>query len=102
MTERDDFFERLRADARPLRHEPDQAALARIRARIRARIEPQPTVLEMIAAWFRPVLATVALVASIAVFTWNETREEPALEVPLLEVGAPEIVMGGETYRVGD
>lgn len=98
MTERDDFFERLRAGARPLRYEPDELALARIRARIRAHIEPQPTVLEMIAAWFRPVLATVALVASIAVFTWNETREEPAA----FDVGAPEIVMGGETYRVGD
>ena len=98
MTERDDFFERLRADARPLRYEPDELALARIRARIRASIEPQPTVLEMLAAWFRPVLATVALVASIAVFTWNETREEPSP----FDVSAPEIVMGGETYRVGD
>jgi hypothetical protein len=97
MTERDDFFERLRADARPLRYEPDEVSLARIRARIRAQIEPEPTVLEMIAGWFRPVLATVALVASLAVFTWNETREEPSLDV-----SPPEIVMGGETYRVGD
>lgn len=97
MTERDDFLERLRADARPLRYEPDEFALARIRARIRATIE-RPTVTEMLAAWFRPVLAAVALVASIALFTLTETaNDEPALgDEP------PEIVMAGDSYRVGD
>lgn len=97
MTERDDFFERLRADARPLRYEPSEAELARIRARIRATIE-RPGVVDLLAAWFRPVLATAALVASIAVFTWNETRDdEVAFAQPQVE-----IVMAGDTWRVGN
>lgn len=96
MTERDDFFERLRADARPLRYKPTEFELARIRARIQATID-RPTVLGTIAAWFRPVLAAVALVASIAVFTWNETSED---EVAFGESDV-EIVMAGDSYRVG-
>lgn len=98
MTERDDFFERLRADARPLRYEPDEFALARIRARIRATVE-RPTVAEMLAAWFRPLLAAVALVASIAVLTLTGTS---ANDEPALGDEPPEIVMAGDSYRVGD
>lgn len=94
MSENDPFFERLRADARPLRYEPDEFALARIRANIRARLE-RPTVAQLLAAWFRPVLATVALLASIAVFTL--TSQEPAEESTFAEL---EIVMAGDTYRV--
>ena len=96
MSENDPFFERLRADARPLRYEPDEFALARIRANIRARLE-RPTVAQLLAAWFRPVLATVALLASIAVFTLtnlDSTDESTFAEERL------EIVMAGDTYRV--
>ena len=94
MTEHDDFFERLRADARPLRHQPDQVQLARIRARILATIEERPTVADMLAAWFRPVLATVAMIAAIAVFTWNEYQPTDNASLGV------EIVMAGDTYRV--
>ena len=95
MTERDDFFARLRADARPLRYEPTAAELSRIRARIRETIE-RPSVVEILAAWFRPVIATTALVAAIAVFTWNETRDDSFDETQV------EIVMAGDTWRVGE
>ena len=98
MTERDDFLERLRHDARPLRYEPDAVALARVRARILAQLE-RPTVMDVLAAWFRPVLAAVALAASIAVFTLTElsSNDEPSLEDERVE-----IVMAGDSYRVGD
>lgn len=96
MTEHDDFFERLRADARPLRHQPDDVELARIRARILATIE-RPTVIDMLAAWFRPVLATVAMIAAVAVFTLTSLNgnDEPSYE-------QVEIVMAGDSYVVGN
>ena len=97
MTDDDKFFERLRGDAAMLRHRVDDATLARIRERIQERIAPKPTVAEVIASWFRPLaagLAALALAAAIGL-TMNvgETRfgEEQV-----------EIVMGGDTYRVGD
>lgn len=93
-----DFFERLRADARPLRYEPDPVALSRIRAQIRARLE-RPTVAQMLAAWFRPVLATVAAIAAVAVFTLTniDANDESAFGEQSVE-----IVMAGETYSVGN
>lgn len=96
MTEHDDFFERLRADARPLRYQPSGAELARIRARILATIE-RPTVMDTIAAWFRPLLAGVAAVAAVAVFAL--TQLEPASEVAYESV---EVTMAGDSYRVGE
>lgn len=90
-----EFFERLRGDARPLRHQPDDVTLARIRARIIATIE-RPTVTQMLAAWFRPVLATVAAIAAVAVLALTTLgRDEPAF-------GRVEIVMAGDTYSVGN
>jgi hypothetical protein len=96
MTEQnDDFFERLRGDARPLRYQASDVELARIRARILATIE-RPTVTDMLAAWFRPVIATVAMIAALAVFTLTELRnEEPSYE-------QVEIVVAGDAYVVGN
>ena len=97
MTEDDDFFARLRADAAPLRYQPDEATLARIRARIQERIAPPPTVAELLAAWFRPLAAAITVVAILAgvglasIDTGNATP-----------VDRVEIVAGGETYVVGD
>ena len=98
MTEpEDDFFARLRQDAAPLRHRPDEATLARIRARIQERLHeqmaPQPTVAEVLASWFRPLAAAIAVVAIIA-------------GVGLATIDIPEggvaIAVGGETYVVGE
>ena len=97
MTEHDDFLARLRAGAAPLRHQPDEATLARIRTRIHARIaEKEPTVAEIIASWFRPLAAAVAVViiaAGIGLAT---------IDVKDASVDRVEIAVGGETYVVGD
>jgi hypothetical protein len=97
MTDDDKFFERLRGDAAMLRHRVDDATLARIRERIHERIAPKPTVAEVIASWFRPLaagLAALALAAAIGL-TMNVNDAGFAEE-------QAEIVMGGDTYRVGD
>ncbi|HEX7809014.1 MAG TPA: hypothetical protein VF608_09820 [Thermoanaerobaculia bacterium] len=96
MTEHDDFFARLRNDAQPLRHQPDAATLARIRSRIEARLAPRETVLDVLAAWFRPIAAAMSAVAlaaaiGIAAYSVSDTSYDDAVE----------IVMGGETYSVG-
>lgn len=98
MTEHDDFLARLRADARPLRYQPDPVALSRIRARIMATLE-RPTVAQMLAAWFRPVLATVAAIAAVAVFALAnvDSNDETAFGEESVE-----IVMAGDSYSVGN
>jgi hypothetical protein len=97
MTEHDDFLARLRADAAQLRHQPDEATLSRIRARIQAHVaRREPTVAEIIASWFRPLVAAVALVivaAGIGLAT---------IDVKDTSVDLVEIALGGETYVVGD
>ena len=98
MTE-DPFFAKLRNDARPLRHEPDEAALSRIRARIQSHIENrQPTVAQLLAAWFRPIVAGAAAIALAAAIGINIVRADSfSLSDTVLEIS-----VGGETYRVGD
>ena len=102
MTEDDDkFFARLRADARPLRQQPDAATLARIRTRIHAHIAGQrerPTIAQLLTAWFRPLVTaaiTVALAATIGIFALDRTDTSASLGN-----SAVEVTMGGETYVV--
>jgi len=101
MTDDDKFFERLRVDARPLRYQPDEVTLARIRARIRDRIgggSPQPTVALLLARWFRPLAATLAaisLAAVIGVATFGSD------ELTVRE-SAVEITAAGDVYSVGN
>lgn len=97
----DEFFERLRGDAAMLRHRVDDATLARIRERIYQRLDqrmaPQPSVFELIASWVRPLaagLAALALAAAIGLSTNGNTAALGEEQI--------EIVMGGDTYRVGD
>lgn len=98
MTEDDDkFFERLRAGAAPLRYQDDEVALARIRANIRAQIE-EPGVLSVLASWFRPLTAALAAVAIAAAVLLSVA--EP--ETRTLADDTVEIVLGGDTYRVGN
>lgn len=91
----DKFFERLRNDAAALRHEPDARTLTRIRARIQEQIA-QPTVAELLAAWFRPLAATLTAVAlaaaiSLAMIDTEDTSLDPGVE----------IVVAGDSYHVG-
>lgn len=99
----DEFFRRLRGDAQALRHQPDEATLARIRARIEAHLlRREPTVAELLAAWFRPLAATavaLALAAVIGVGVVNRNVNRNDLTFANTSV---EISVGGETYRVGD
>lgn len=92
----DDFLDRVRADAAPLRYEPDERTLARIRARIDARIS-RPTVAQLLAAWLRPVgvaMSAIALAAAIGIATIGGNEEVSFGEQTF------EISMAGETYRV--
>lgn len=95
----DPFFAKLRNDARPLRHVPDEATLSRIRARIQSHIEKtQPTVAQLLAAWFRPLVAGAAAIALAAAIGINIVRADSfSLSDTVLEIS-----VGGETYRVGD
>lgn len=101
MTDDDKFFERLRAGARPLRYQPDDATLARIHARVQERIAERAGIADILAAWFRPLAATlmaVAIAAAIGVTRVGaDTSTAAALDAPPLE-----ITMGGDTYRVGN
>lgn len=92
------FFERLRRDAAGLRHQPDEVTLSRIRARIRSRLAT-PTVADVLAAWFRPLvagLAAVAVAAAIGIAAMSGNGDDGTLVEPL------EIVMAGDSYRVGN
>jgi hypothetical protein len=102
MTE-DRFFERLRADAAVLRHEPDPGTLARIRAGIRDRIDgstidASATVAGLLAAWLRPLAAALAVVIAVAI---GAAALIPADETALDE--SPVVVsMAGEPYLVSN
>jgi len=95
----DRFLDRLRADARPLRYEPaDGAVWTRLSARIRQRIA-EPTVIDLLARWFRPVaasLAAVAIVASVGL-TLIDSNDSTTLNSEQVE-----IAMAGDVYSVGE
>lgn len=95
----DPFFAKLRNDARPLRHEPDEVTLSRIRARIQSHIgNTQPTVAQLLAAWCRPIVAGAAAIVLAATIGINVVRTDSfSLSDTVLEIS-----VGGETYRVGD
>ncbi|PYQ30498.1 MAG: hypothetical protein DMF56_06700 [Acidobacteria bacterium] len=91
------FFSRVRVDAAPLRYEPDPFAMARIRAGVRERIL-RPTVAQLLARWFRPIAATLGIIAiaagiSIATIDSNDNGSMGDSSV--------EIVMAGDSYSVG-
>ena len=93
----DRFLDRLREDAQPLRYEPaDDFVWTRLSARIRQRIA-EPTVIDLLARWFRPVaasLAAVAIVASVGL-TLIDSNDSTAIESDQVE-----IAMAGDVYSV--
>jgi hypothetical protein len=99
MTDDDKFFERLRVGARPLRYQPDEVTLARIRARIHDRIAEagQPTVAALLARWFRPLAATLAAVSLAAVIGVAAFGSD---ELTVRE--GVEITAAGDVYSVGN
>jgi hypothetical protein len=93
----DRFLDRLRADARSLRYEADPVTATRLAARIRSRLT-EPTISEFIAAWFRPLaasLSALALIAGIGIALLN--RDQP------VAIGDPiQYTVAGDTYNVGE
>ena len=93
----DRFLDRLRADARSLRYEAGPVAATRLAARIRSRLT-EPTISEYIAAWFRPLaasLSALALIAGIGIALLE--RDQP------LAIGDPvQYTVAGDTYSVGE
>ena len=90
------FLERLRGDARQLRYEVDDVAASRVAARVRARVM-QPTIAEFIAAWFRPLAASLtALALAISIgLTIVERNQSVSLSGDSVEVA-----VGGDVYSV--
>ena len=102
MTE-DQFFERLKSDARSLRYEPDAVMAMRIRARVRGRLAASPTVSLFLARWLRPIaasLSAVALAGCISMVLVERASSDASLES--LSANNMEISMAGDTYRVGE
>ncbi|HYC58845.1 MAG TPA: hypothetical protein VEK79_04690 [Thermoanaerobaculia bacterium] len=93
----EEFFQRLRGDARALRHQPDEATLARIRVAISSRLTT-PTVADLLAAWFRPLAATALALSLAAVIGTTIMRGD---DIVFADTDV-EITSAGETYRVGD
>ena len=100
----DQFFDRLREDARPLQFEPDAFMTMRIAARVRERIDTAPTVSLFLARWLRPIaasLSALALVACVSV-AWIEQRSTNGASLDSLSASnGMEISVDGDTYSVG-
>jgi hypothetical protein len=100
----DRFFDRLRHEARKLRYEPEDDALwTRLAARIRERIQLQPSVSQLLAGWFRPVaasLAALALASALSLALFERSRENTSAES--MTSSSVEISVGGDTFSVAD
>lgn len=106
MTDNDNFLDRLRTDARQLRYEPDEMMSIRIAARVRERIvaESQSGIAQILARWFRPVvasLATLALVATLGI-QWAEQSPDPSAVSldSMTSTQSVDISLGGDTFSV--
>jgi hypothetical protein len=102
----DQFFERLRGDARPLVFEPDDFMATRITSRVRGRIASQTTVAGVLARWFRPLAASMtalALAATVGI-VWIDRAAlgspNPAVEAIAANNNPVEIAVGGDIYSV--
>lgn len=91
----DRFLERLRGDARQLQFEPDEVAMRRVSARIRASID-RPSVFDLITHWIRPIAASVAAIALAAVIALGAMSRTDSLRYD----EPPEISMAGDSYSV--
>lgn len=94
-----DLFERIRADAAPLRYEPDAVMLSRLAARVRDAIA-QPTVAQLLAAWLRPLAASLAAVALAAVIALSQSSGSS--DETQVTSSSYEISMAGSNYSVGN
>jgi hypothetical protein len=100
----DRFFDRLRHEARQLRYEPEDSALwTRLAARIRERIELQPSVSQLLAGWLRPVAASLtalALASALSLALFERSRDTTSAET--MTSSSVEVSVGGDTFSVAD
>src|SRR5262245_13164926 len=101
MTE-EKFFEKLREDAARLRYSLDDAG-SRLSARVRERVRTETTVSQMLARWFRPITASFAMLALVAVLSlsWVERRDS-ASSTDTLASNSLEITVDGDTYTLAE
>ncbi len=67
MTRDEEFPERFRAHAAGLKYSPDDPAVfTRLSARVAAEIRTPRHPLELLAAWFRPIAATLLMLLSVS------------------------------------
>jgi hypothetical protein len=106
MTDNDNFLDRLRNDARQLRYEPDEMMSIRIAARVRERVaaELQTGIAQILARWFRPVvasLATLALVATLGIQWAEQTHDASSATLDSMTgTQTVDISIGGDTFSV--
>ncbi len=95
------FFERLREDARPLQYAGDDFLAARMTARVRERLDRPATVSQFLAAWLRPIAASLAALILSLTFglTWSARHQDTADSISSNPI---EIAMAGENFGVGD
>jgi hypothetical protein len=99
-----DFLDQLRDDARRLRYQPDDDVLwTRLAARVRDRVQAQPSVSQLLTRWFRPITAALAILALGAVLgvTWFETRA-PVYTLEAIASNSVEISIDGDTFRLAE
>lgn len=94
----DRFWERLRHDARQLRYDVDAVAASRLAARVRAHMM-QPTIAELIAAWFRPLAASLTALALAAAIGLSIAERNQAISFTGDSV---EVAVGGDVYSVAE
>ena len=100
----DKFFDRLRDDAQQLRYEPEDSVIwTRLAARIRERIRLQPSVSQLLARWFRPVVASLSVlaIASALSLAWLE-RSSDLASVETTTSSSVDVSIGGDTFSVAD
>jgi hypothetical protein len=100
----DRFFDRVRHEARRLRYEPEDAALwTRLAARIRERIQLQPSVSQLLAGWFRPIAASLtalAVASALSLALFERSRDNNSAET--MTSSSVEVSVGGDTFSVAD
>lgn len=98
----DKFFERLRDDAQRLRYEPDDVMLSRLSARVRERVALQPTVAQLLARWFRPLAASLAVLAVAATLgvQYFESKQQPTSLEAAMSADPVEISVDGDVYTL--
>ncbi len=101
----DRFLQRLRTDAQPLRFEADDMMTTRIAARVRERIaaEGHAGVAQILARWFRPVvasLATLAVVATLSIQWVEQSGDTTATTLDSAATQSVDISVGGDIFSV--